>query len=113
MPRESRAYLRDILEASHAIIRNTAGLTYEEFGEDTNRVKAVLYDLAVIGEAARNMPDDVRQTYSEVGWRRIVGLRNVIAHEYFGVDMLIIWDVVKNHVPELHGQIQRILDALG
>lgn len=110
MPRTFRAYLEDIHEAARAILSHTAGLDFETFRQHETLVKAVLYDLAVIGEAARHIPATLREAHPEVAWRRIVGLRNIITHEYFGVDLVIIWDIVENHVPALHEQVRRMLD---
>lgn len=109
MPRTSRAYLEDIHEAARAILDHTAGLDIESFRRDETLVKAVLYDLAVIGEAARVIPNELREAHPGIAWRRIIGLRNIITHEYFGVDLLIIRDIVENHVPALHKQVSQIL----
>jgi uncharacterized protein with HEPN domain len=109
MPRTFRTYLEDIHEAARAVLDHTAALDFDSFRENELVVKAVLYDLAVIGEAARAVPDTVREAHSEIAWRRIIGLRNIITHEYFGVDLVIIWDIVQNHVPALHEQIGQML----
>ena len=61
----------------------------------------VFRNLEVIGEAVKNLPDDIKKDYPEVEWRKIAGLRDILIHAYFGVDLEVIWDIVKNKVPEL------------
>jgi uncharacterized protein with HEPN domain len=68
----------------------------------------VIHSLQIIGEAARQMPKSFRENYPEFPWRETASLRNVIAHEYFGLDMDIIWDVVRSRIPSLEEQIKRI-----
>ncbi|HEC86588.1 MAG TPA: DUF86 domain-containing protein, partial [Thermoplasmatales archaeon] len=61
----------------------------------------VIRNLEIIGEAVKNLPDDIKKDYPEVEWRKIAGLRDILIHAYFGVDLEVIWDIVKNKVPEL------------
>lgn len=82
---------------------------FSDFIEDGRTFDAVVRNLEIVGEAARHIPADVRQRYPEVGWPGIVALRNIVAHEYFGVDEEIIWDIVRTKVPVLLEQVQRIL----
>jgi uncharacterized protein with HEPN domain len=65
--------------------------------------------LEVIGEAIKKVPSKIRSKYPEVEWKRIAGLRDILIHEYFGIDMDIIWDIVQNKLPELEKQINQIL----
>lgn len=71
---------------------------------------AVLRNLQVIGEAAKAVPADVRQSHPEVDWKGMAGLRDVLAHAYFGLDNETLWDVVTTKVPQLRNQVRRILD---
>lgn len=66
-------------------------------------------NLEVIGEAAKQVPEDLRDRHTDVDWRRIAGLRDVLIHGYFGLEDETLWDIVQNKVPELHGQIEGIL----
>ncbi len=75
-------------------------MTYEDFENDERTVDAVIRNLEIIGEAARNIPDEFRNKYSDIPWRRIVGLRNVVIHEYFGVDLENIWEIIVNDFTE-------------
>jgi len=69
----------------------------------------VLRNLAVIGEAAKNVPDAIRQQYTFVEWRKISAFRDIAAHQYFSISDSIIWDIVQNKIPELSVQIEQIL----
>jgi uncharacterized protein with HEPN domain len=110
MPRDYRLYLEDILEAAQKVNSYLQGVTFEQFGEETMRLDAVLHNLLVIGEAVKSVPPDVRENYPAVEWRKIAGLRDIIAHEYFGINLEIVWDVVHNKLPELHTLVAEILE---
>ena len=86
MPRDYKVYLDDILEASARIRNYTSGLTLEGFKNDTKTLDAVVRNLEVIGEATKKVPDDVRSRYPDVEWKKIAGLRDILIHEYFGID---------------------------
>jgi uncharacterized protein with HEPN domain len=90
----------------------TAGLTYEEFIQDEKTMDAVLRNLEVIGEAAKNIPEELRSKYPDVEWQRMIGIRNIISHEYFGVDAQIIWEVATRNVPETEPLVTDMLDRL-
>lgn len=109
MSRDPSLYLEDIVEACEKIQRYTRGMTFDQFVEDERTMDAVVRNLEIIGEASRHIPEELTCQYPEVEWGRIVALRNIVAHEYFGVDEEIIWDVVQNKIPRLLEQIQRIL----
>lgn len=112
MPREYELFLRDMLEAAQAIQTYTQGMTLKTFLKDRLRYDAVMYNLFVIGEAVKNIPDDVQARYADVDWRRIAGLRNLIAHAYFGINPERIWTIIEKNVPELQDQVETILDDL-
>ncbi len=110
--RDARLLLQDMLESLEKIERYTAGLTFERFAQDDRTVDAVVRNLEVIGEAARQIPSEVRERYPEVPWRRVIGLRNVVVHEYFAVDVEIVWTVVRQSLPELKEALRRMIAEL-
>ena len=111
MPRDSRVYLEDILDAIGAIREYTIGFSREQFGGDRRTVDAVLRNLEVIGEAVKQLPVDVRRANPEIEWQKIAGFRDVLIHGYFGVDLDIVWDVVVHKLPTLEDQIRELLKA--
>ena len=101
MPRDHRLYLDDILEAIDKILLYIARMDFSQFVADPKTVDAVVHNLAVIGEASRNRPDNVKEAAPPVEWKKIVALRNILVHEYFGVSKEVVWDIVKNKLPTL------------
>lgn len=109
MQRDARVYLEDMLVAAEKVAEYTKGLSFQQFCADSKTFDAVLRNLEVIGEAAKNITDDMRSRYPAIEWRKITGLRDILIHEYFGIDEDIIWDVVQNKVPELAAHLRAIL----
>ena len=109
MPRDSSVYLEDILTAAGRIASYVEGYTRESFGDDPKTVDAVVRNLEIIGKAAKQVPAAVRKRAPEIEWTRIAGLRDVLIHAYFGVDLDIVWDVVTNKVPGLAHQVKALL----
>ncbi len=109
MPRSVREYLQHILDETQYLLDQAVGLEKETFLHDETRKRAYVRSLEIIGEAAKHIPDDVRQRSGIIEWRAITGLRDRLIDGYFGVDYDIIWDVIKNKVPELHRQIADLL----
>ncbi|MBM4017845.1 MAG: DUF86 domain-containing protein [Planctomycetes bacterium] len=109
MRRDCDVYLQDILEAREKIGAYVGGMSRDALAADGKTLDAVVRNLEIIGEAAKNVPEAVRAAHPEVKWKRITGLRNILAHQYFGVDLDIVWDVVRNKVPALAESMRRIL----
>jgi len=110
--RDLRLYLEDIREHCVEIADHVRGLDYQGFLSERSTYKAVLYSLLVIGEAANHVPEELRSRYPEVEWRRITGLRNVLAHGYFALRDPVLWETVRTDVPVLREQMERILPEL-
>ena len=108
MSREVGLYLEDILGAIDKVTAYVSGKTLQDLQRDTLLLDAVAFNLIVVGEAAGKVPPEIRSVYPEVPWSQVVGLRNIIAHEYFGLDLDIIWDVVQNELPILQQVVEKI-----
>jgi uncharacterized protein with HEPN domain len=105
-------YLDDILDGVEKIKRYTREMTYEEFVDDPKTVDAVLRNFEVIGEAAKNVPDDIRQEYSDVPWSEMAGMRDKLIHGYASVELQIVWSTIQDEVPALGTQIESVRDEL-
>jgi uncharacterized protein with HEPN domain len=98
------------MQCCQKIIRYVTGMDQEQFEADEKTMDAVLRNLGIIGEAANYISDEAQAHYTTVEWRRIIALRNIVVHRYFGIDIDIIWDIVQHRVPELLEEIQHILE---
>ena len=108
-PRNARFYLDDILAASDNITHFLTGVnSSDELEHDLKTFHAVIRNIEIIGEACRQMPRSVKNRYSQIPWQKISNMRNVIAHEYFGVDAELVWQVCRKSVPALEEQIKVI-----
>ena len=107
--RDYKLYLDDILEAAKRIEKYTKGLNLEKLKRDDLTIDGIVRNLEIIGEAAKNIPANIKEKYPETEWKKISGLRDILAHEYFGVDIEVLWDIIKNKLPILKQQIVHIL----
>lgn len=112
MPKDYKIYFRDIIECIEKIQDYTAGLSSVDFCNDGKTIDAVIRNLEIIGEAARRLPEELRVKFPDVEWRRIISLRNILIHEYPGIDLETIWDIVENKLSSLEKQINKILKDL-
>ena len=106
MPRDFEVYLEDILQAISKIRNYTAGVTRKSFAQDSMRIDAVVRNLEIIGEAAKMVPESIRAEYPNIEWKKIAGLRDILAHHYFEVDLDIVWDVVQNKLSTLDHELR-------
>lgn len=110
MPKRSAdLYLQDIIECIDLIAEYTDGVSREQFFEDQQLVDAVVRRLGIIGEAARQLPEDFRTAHQKVPWDSMIGMRNKILHEYFGVDEAILWKTIQEDLPPLRTLIEALL----
>ncbi len=111
--RDHTLYLKDILAAIDSIEGFIAGMDLETFQADDKTTSAVMRKLEVVGEAVKHMPDEIRQKYSQVPWKEMAGMRDKLIHVYFGVDYRLVWRAIKERVPQIKQEIQRILQDAG
>jgi len=104
--------VEDIWEAIEKVNRYTEGMTGQSFEADERTADAVARNLEIVGEAASRLPDEFKQEHPEIEWAKVAGLRHRIVHEYFGVDLKIIWRILKKDLPELGKILQRIREEL-
>ena len=108
---EPRDYLRHILVEADYLVGRSEGLSFEAFAADETLRRAFVRSLEIVGEAAKKVPEDFRAAHPIVEWRAMAGMRDVLIHDYFGVDFELVWDVVRNRIPELRGHVASILKA--
>lgn len=107
--REWTFRIQDILEAIEKVSRYVENMTLTQFKEDELVMDAVIRNFEIIGEASKNIPLPIRHSYPEVPWNEMSGMRNVLIHEYFGVDVGTVWHTTKKNLPKLQKQLQAIL----
>jgi uncharacterized protein with HEPN domain len=109
MSRDTRLFLEDIVACCDKVGRYTVGLTYEQFKDTELVIDAVARNLELIGEATKRVPEELRRRYEDVPWRKMAGLRDVIVHGYFGIDVRLLWDIVQRDVPTTRHKIASVL----
>lgn len=109
--REFKLYLQDILDSITKIEEYIEGLSYESFGKDEKTIDAVVRNLEIIGEAARKIPSEFTAQHPDIPWEGMVSVRNKVLHEYFGVDLEILWKTIKEDLSGLKEQIKNLLTA--
>ncbi len=110
MSRDYRLYLDDILQAIGNIREYVEGMDAVRFASDRKTRDAVIRNLEIIGEASRNLPDEIKASATVIDWRKIMALRDILVHEYFGVSVSILWDLVQNKLDHLEAVCRQILN---
>jgi uncharacterized protein with HEPN domain len=99
--RDPKLLIEDILDSAQKILDYTNNLSLDDFISDSKTVDAVTRNFEIIGEAASRLPDTFRMNYPNIEWRRIIGLRNRIVHDYFGLDYEVVWKIKADYLPKL------------
>jgi uncharacterized protein with HEPN domain len=107
--RDFLLFLRDIERSCRKIVSHTSGLRRDEVFADDLSFDGILFNLLVIGEAVKNLPLELREKYPDIAWREIAGLRDLVAHTYFALDLDILWDAIQRDVPTLWSRVREIL----
>ena len=108
MKRSAQLYIDDMIKSLEKIERYIKGLSFDKARQDTKTIDAVVRNLEIIGEAASRIPKEIKDKYPELPWKEMVGMRNKVIHEYFGVDVTILWKTVKEDLPPLKKEIKKI-----
>ena len=109
MKRDYKLFIKDIVDAIESIEKFVAGMNFEEFKNDDKTVSAVVRKLEIIGEATKNIPDEIKEKYPKLPWREMAKIRDKLIHSYFSVDFEIVWKVIKEELPLLKPEIEEIL----
>src|SRR3989344_4549375 len=109
MQRDIGLYLDDILESIEKIEEYTHDLSEEEFSRNTEVQDAVIRRLAIIGEAVKHLPEDLKEKHKQIPWKQIAGSRDIFVHEYFGIRMERIWRTIQEDLPELNKVVKGLV----
>ncbi len=114
MPKKKnyKMFIEDIITAINKIQTYIKNMDYETFSKNDMVLDAVLRNLEIIGEASKNIPERIRTKYSEIPWKKMIGLRNVVIHEYFGIDTTIIWKIITENLPTTKPLIIKLFKSL-
>ncbi len=108
--REWKLFVEDILESIELIEEYVKDMVFDDFKEDRKTIDAIVRNFEIIGEASKYIPENVKDKFQNVDWKGMVGLRNRIAHEYFGISLAIVWDIIKLELPVLKEQMKDIYE---
>ena len=109
MSKDPKEYIKHIYDECSYIISVTENLVFEDFLDDETLKRAVVRSLEIIGEATKKIPTDFKEKWSTIQWKNMAGMRDRLIHDYIGVNYAIVWDVLKNKVPDMHQQISDFL----
>ncbi len=107
--RNWKLFLVDVLESIEKIENYTSEISFEEFIKDEKTKDAVVRNIEIIGEAVKHIPEEIKEKYNQIPWKKITGMRNRLIHGYFVVDYTIVWEIIKNELPDLKEKVKTIL----
>lgn len=108
--RNSRIYIEDIINAMESIEDFVKGIDFDKFKEDDKTSSAVIRKFEITGEAAKQVPQDIKEKYTEVPWKEMSGMRDRLIHFYFGIDYKLVWTTIKERLPKLILLLKKILE---
>ena len=108
MKREELLFIEDILESMNLLEKFSKGLTKEKFIKDKLKQSAIIRQIEIIGEAAKNISNEIKKKYPEIEWRKIIGTRDIFSHAYFEIVLDRVWDIVENNLNDLKQKIIKI-----
>jgi uncharacterized protein with HEPN domain len=110
MKREIGDYIQDIIESMNKAMEFTDGITYNSFASDDKTIFAVVRALEIIGEAVKNIPQEIREKHTQIPWREMAGMRDKLIHEYFGVNLNVVWKSVKEEIPLIKPSFEKMFE---
>ncbi|MGY6521448.1 MAG: HepT-like ribonuclease domain-containing protein [Mongoliitalea sp.] len=111
MSKDPKEFLRHIHDECLYIISVSENLLFEDFIEDETLKRAVVRSLGIIGEATKKIPTDFKEKWNTIQWKNMAGMRDRLIHDYIGVNYAIVWDVMKNKIPDMNKQISGLLNG--
>ncbi len=109
MEKDNLAYLLLMRDAFGKIQDFVAGMSFDQFSADSKTQSAVIMQLQVIGELAKRMPEDIKMSI-DIPWKQMAGLRDIVAHDYFKLDLVSVWETVEKHIPEVKTRVQEYVE---
>ena len=113
MKREYYDYIKDIVDSINDIEEFVKGMEFGDFERDRKTINAVIRSLEIIGEAAKKIPERLRKKFPDIPWKEMAGMRDKLIHEYHGVDLEIVWTVIKEELPPLKPKFEKMLEEVG
>jgi len=105
-------YLQEIVDYAEKAMRFVQNVSFDDFGDNEEKIFAVVKTLEIIGEAARHLPKSMRDKYTSVPWKQVTGMRDKVTHEYFSVDLEVVWRTVHEDLPPLRDTAKKMLEDL-
>lgn len=112
MKRDYRLYIDDIIGAIEKIEKYVEKLSFDEFGQDSKTIDAVIRNFEIIGEASKHIPEEIRGKYPKIPWKEMAGMRDKLSHEYFGVKLEVVWKTIKKRLPEVKTLVNEVLENM-